>query len=144
MVPWYVTLPLRKAATIPVIGISFILFGSAYGSYDLTRKFIILTVPKTKTPPKRNWQTNLNFFFSFVLGSLTVATRERFFPPIIPKAPDLPIEGVPLETRIRNASAMAMVSNIDNDIYLRQRCRLRTKFFYFPCCCSVIYFLLFL
>jgi hypothetical protein len=111
MVPWYIGLPLRKAATIPVIGISVAMLGAAYGSYDLTRRFITIPFPSSKTPPKTSF---LNPLFSYagtgILTVLVVTARERFLAPTVPKPPNLPLEDVPLEIRIKNATTIAMVS----------------------------------
>lgn len=105
MVAWYVALLLRKAAIVPAAAVTAVILGSTYGTFDLAARATAATLSFPKK--RRKWTRLVASVASVPAILIAVGIRETVFaPPFVPP-PDLPIEGVPLEQRIRNAAAIA-------------------------------------
>jgi hypothetical protein len=105
--PWLVLLPLRKAAAVPALLVTGAAVGAAYGTFDLSRRFTAIFVgrPRHGATPPPAWAA------AGVAAAAVTAFRERFLAPAVPKPPVLPLEGVPMDIRLRNLMVLALVGS---------------------------------
>jgi hypothetical protein len=122
--PWWLLWPLRKAALLPAVGITFAAAGGALGSFDLAKKLSKAVLPSDPTLPAGTKKAGgggkggsaadprppLIVYLSSAAGAAAVvAVRELMFAPVVPPAPVLPVDGsVPMQARLRNAAVMAL------------------------------------
>jgi hypothetical protein len=104
--PAWLLWPLRKAAIIPVVGITLGAASALYGSFDLSRRVLAFAAPPHQ--PRRTGSNAVAYSAAAALAGTVIGAREMLFKPVIPQAPDLPLDGVPLQVRLRNASVLAM------------------------------------
>jgi len=99
--------PVRKAALIPVVGISVIGLAGWVGSFDLSRGAARMIL-RPASGDKRPAGTGLAAASSALLASGAVlAVREAFGKPFVPPPPSLPTdESVPLHQRLKNAGSI--------------------------------------
>lgn len=112
MVPWFIAWPLRKAAILPIAGISFAALGAAYGSFKITKNAVLVMAPLPKGKKPSTGSTWTASAAALTFAGAIVGIRELAFAPKMPPSPDLPIEGVPLQVQLRNATVKAMVSGV--------------------------------
>jgi hypothetical protein len=91
MVPWFITWPLRKVATLPAFGILIVGTGAAVGSFQLTRTVsaLALRAPTSNEPWAQltTVDTSLAWLSAAGFSAIVVAGREILFKPTMPPYP---------------------------------------------------------
>lgn len=98
--------PLRKAAVIPAALLSATAIGAAFGTFDLSRRSVSTLIPRHGI---RAGTDSVSAAAAALSAGTVLAVREMLFAPRAVAPPHLPLEGVPMRTRLSNATQLFMV-----------------------------------
>ena len=96
---------MRKIAMLPAATVSLLALGAAFGSFNLARKSLGLAFPPKGAP--RPGSDLVAGGASLTVASFLVAIREVLFAPTPVPPPALPLGGLPLMSRLRNAALLS-------------------------------------